>query len=541
MKRHTMDLTTGSVTKKLLTFAYPLMIANLLQHLYQASDNAVVGRFVGKHALAAVGATGSATTMILNLIVGLAVGASIVNANLLGARKEKELRKSMHTILLLALFGGLLFSAIGIAVTPVMLRLMSCPETIIEDATLYMRIIFLGPPGTMLYNFVSGILRTHGDSKRPMMIMAVSGLANVIFNLVFVLVFKMTVDGVALATIISKYISAVWVLLILFDPKGDFKLSVKELKFHWREGWSVIKVGFPCGVNGLVFSISNVIVQSAVNSFGDNIIAGSTASNNITTFLYQVILAFYSASVSFTGQCYGAGKFKRIDKLLWSSIGLCSAFLCVMSLAFTLWPTPFLSVFNEDPDVIAAGTVKLLIMSWSYVLYGMSEVVLGCLRGMRKTAWSTAINIFSICGVRLLWIWCVCPLFPDNAGFQPQDEPVRCEAPAAYFTTVPVKAIVAAMREAGVPCHLSYTAGTYVCNSTMYELLDLCATRYPGVLGGFIHVPYATEQVLTKGASLASMELDTITRGLKAALEAVIAELEGRTAAAGQENAGTIC
>lgn len=416
MKKHTMDLTTGSVTKKLLTFAYPLMVANLLQHLYQAADNAVVGRFVSKHALAAVGATGSATTMVLNLIVGLAVGASIVNANLLGAKKEKALRRSMHTILLVAFFGGILFSAIGIAVTKPMLQLMSCPKSIIEDATLYMRIIFLGTPGTMIYNFGSGILRTHGDSKRPMVIMAISGLVNVILNLIFVLVFGMTVDGVALATIISKYVSAVAVLFILFNPKGDFCLTFKELKFHWIEARNVIKVGFPCGINGLVFSISNVIVQAAVNGFGDNVIAGSTVSNNITAFLYQVLIAFYSACVSFSGQCYGAGKFKRIDKLLGVAATLCSVFIAAMSVVFTLYPEPFLAIFNEDPDVIAAGSIKLVIMSWSYVLYGTSEIILGCLRGMRKTALSTAINIFSICGVRLLWIWCVCPFDPQNAG-----------------------------------------------------------------------------------------------------------------------------
>ena len=189
--RHTLDLTKGSVTKKLLLFVYPLLIANLLQHMYQATDNAVVGKFVSKEALAAVGSTSSATTLILNMIVGLAVGASIVNANLLGARKTDQLRRSMHSCLIIAFFGGLLMSVIGIAVTKPLLRIMACPESIIEDSSLYMRIIFLGTPGTMLYNFGSGILRTHGDSKRPMMIMAVSGLANVILNLIFVLFFHM--------------------------------------------------------------------------------------------------------------------------------------------------------------------------------------------------------------------------------------------------------------------------------------------------------------------------------------------------------------
>jgi putative MATE family efflux protein len=414
--RHTLDLTKGSVTKKLLLFVYPLLIANLLQHLYQATDNAVVGKFVSKEALAAVGSTSSATTLILNMIVGLAVGASIVNANLLGARKTDQLRRSMHSCLIIAFFGGLLMSVIGIAVTKPLLRIMACPESIIEDASLYMRIIFLGTPGTMLYNFGSGILRTHGDSKRPMMIMAVSGLANVILNLIFVLFFHMTVDGVAFATIISKYISAAWVLCILFDPKGEFKLSLKEMKFHKAECWNIIKVGFPCGINGAVFSISNVIIQAGVNSFGSDVVAGSVASNNLTSFMYQLLIAFYSACVSFVGQCCGASKFKRIDKVLLYSIGICVAVLGLASTAFTIWPATFLRIFNDDPAVIEAGTVKLIIMSWSYILFAVSEIILGCLRGMRKTSLSTFLNIFCICGIRLIWIWVICPMDPTNIG-----------------------------------------------------------------------------------------------------------------------------
>lgn len=414
--RHTRDLTTGPVVKNLLAFVYPLLVANLLQHLYQATDNAVVGKCVSKQALGSVSATGSATTMVLNIIVGLAVGASIVNANLLGAKKTKELRRSMHNCILIALVGGVLMSVIGILVTRPMLRVMRCPEGLMDGAVLYMRIIFLGTPGTMLYNFGSGILRTHGDSKRPMLIMACSGLVNVVLNLLFVLCFGMTVDGVALATIISKYISAAWVLLILFNPKGDFKLSLREMKFHGQSCANIIKVGLPCGINGLVFSISNVIVQSSVNKLGADVVAASGAANNLTAFIYQILIAFYSACVSFTGQCCGASNYKRIWKLLGASLGICSGVIILISSAYTIWPSAFLRIFNDDPQVIKDGTVKLLIMAWSYVLYAISEIFLGCIRGLKKTTFSTAVNIFSICGVRLLWIWCVCPLDPGNAG-----------------------------------------------------------------------------------------------------------------------------
>ena len=414
--RHTMDLTTGPVIKKLLTFAYPLLIANLLQHLYQASDNAVVGKFVGAHALGAVSATGSATTLVLNIIVGFAVGASIVNANLLGARKQDQLRRSMHNCLLIAFFGGLTMSSVGILVSRPMLTLMKCPENYLKDAVTYMRIIFLGTPGTMLYNFGSGILRTHGDSKRPMLIMAVSGLVNVLLNLVFVIVFHMSVEGVALATIISKYVAAAWVLTILFNPKGEFKLRLKEMKFAPKECGNIIKVGFPCGINGIVFSISNVIVQAGVNKLGPDVVSGSGAANQLTTFIYQILIAFYSACVSFTGQCCGASNYKRIRKVLGTSLAVCVSTIAVICTAYTIWPTFFLRIFTDKEEVVKTGTVKLVIMCWSYILYAISEIFLGCLRGMKKTAFSTFVNIFSICGVRLLWIWCICPFDPKNAA-----------------------------------------------------------------------------------------------------------------------------
>lgn len=415
--KHTMDLTTGSVTRKLLAFAYPLLITNLLQHLYKAADNAVVGRFAGGDALAAVGTTGSATGLILNIIIGFATGATIVNSNLLGAGHHKTLRKSMHTSLLIALFSGLLVAVVGVFLAKPMLRLMKCPKDILDDATLYMRIILCGAPGTMLYNFGAGILRTHGDSKRPMMIAAVCGLVNVGLNLIFVLCLDMTVDGVAYATIISRYLSAASVMVILFNKNDDFKLRFREIKLHAKEAMNIIKIGLPCGLNAVVFNISNMIIQTGVNGFGEDVIAGGVAASNITTFLYQIILAFYSASVSFSGQCFGAKKFKRIDKVLFIASGISAATTVVISVMLTIWPEFFLSFFNTEPAVLETGTVKLFIVSWSYVLYAISEVCLACLRGMRQTVAPMIINIFCICIIRILWIFCVCPLAPDRVEF----------------------------------------------------------------------------------------------------------------------------
>lgn len=439
MKRTRMDLTTGSVSKKLIAFAFPLFITNLLQHLYNAADNAVVGRFAenGELALAAVGATSAATGLILNLVIGLAVGANVVNANLLGAKRNKELRVSLHTSITLAGVGGLLMSLVGILLCRPVLQLMKCPDSIIDMSTLYMRIIFCGTPGTMLYNFGAGILRTYGDSKRPMIIMMISGLLNVILNLVFVIGCKMTVDGVALATIISKYVATGWVLFLLFNPKGEFKLSLKELNLRWKETFSIIKVGVPCGINSTVFSLANVVVASSINVFGDTAIAGSTAANNVTGLLYQIPAAFYSACVSFSGQCFGAGKYRRIDKLIVQSSLICAAAVTVLNVLITIFPKEILSIFNSNPEVLEAGKMKVIIIAWGYVFYSISDIALGCLRGMRLSAIPTGINIFCVCVLRLLWVSFIFPLAPDNIMLLYWAYPVSnfcsCVAMVSYY------------------------------------------------------------------------------------------------------------
>ena len=414
MRSHTIDLTTGPIGKKLLRFAMPLVITNLLQHLYQAADNAVVGQFAGSSDLAAVGATSSATLLILNIIFGLAIGANIVNANLRGAGKFKELRKSLHTTIALSIVGGVLVSIAGQFLCRPLLEMMKCPETIIDKSVLYMRIIFCGTPATMVYTFGSGILRTYGDSKRPMFIMALSGLLNVVLNLIFVICFHMTVDGVALATIISKYMSAIWVVIILFSPKDEFKLKVKEIKLHKQQALNIIKVGIPCGINSVVFSLSNTIVQTGINGFGAVVVAGGVASNNVTSLLYAVLSAFYSASVSIVGQCYGAGKYKRIDGVLIRGCMICCCFTLLAALLISSFPGVFIGIFNRDADVIAVGSQKLIIMSWSYILAGISEICIGVLRGIRKAAVPTTINIVCVCVLRIAWVLFISPLSPND-------------------------------------------------------------------------------------------------------------------------------
>lgn len=413
-KTHTMDFTTGSVMKKFLAFMLPLALSLVLQSLYNAADRAVVGQFAGKVALAAVGATGSATNLILNLVVGLATGAGIIIANLIGACRKEALRKNLHATVMMGAVCGVLIAIVGIALAKPILSLMDCPKNVLDLAALYMRIFFCGAPASMIYNFSSEILRAFGDSKRPMVILGVSGSINVVLNLVFVIVFKMSVAGVALATIISQYVSAFWVLKILFDSKDEYKLSFKELKLPRKEALAIIQVGLPCGVNGVLFSISNVIMQSTINSFGDVVIASSTASDSITDVLFQIIAATLGACVTFAGHCYGAKKYSRIDKLWVRAAVVCAGFQAAAALVATFIPGVFLRIFTDDPAVIEAGTHKLLALCWGYVIYAVSQAVFGCLRGMGKTAVPTIANIACVCVLRIVWVYGIYPLLPPS-------------------------------------------------------------------------------------------------------------------------------
>ena len=292
-----------------------------------------------------------------------------------------------------------------------MLMLMNCPEDILDSATLYMRIIFCGTPLSLMYNFAAAILRSHGDTRRPMTILTVSGLVNVAMNLVLVIAFRMDVAGVALATVLSHVVSCVWILCILFNPKDEFKMTRAELRYSKKELKSILRVGVPCGINSSIFSLSNVAVQSAMNTFSSAAVAGNTAADSVVVLSYQTIVAFYSGCVSFSGQCYGARRIDRIKKLLRTSLLISVVLAAAIAVIATAIPRPILSVFNQDPEVIDYGTIKLRIVSWSYMIYAISEMFLGCLRGMKRTTIPTVINIMFICVLRVAWVFLVFPRF----------------------------------------------------------------------------------------------------------------------------------
>lgn len=411
--KKTLDMTQGPVAGKLLTFAVPIILSNLMQQMYNIADRVVVGRFAenGTTALAAVGCTGSITVLFLNLFYGMALGANVTCANYRGAKDMKNLERCMHTAVPFAAIGGILVCIIGSFLVRPMLELLGTPEVLMELAELYLRIYFLGVPASLLYNCGANLLRAHGDTERPMYLLMATGLVNVCLNLVFVIGFHMSVAGVAIATIVAQYLSAIGTLWMLFSPKGEYKMSVKKLCFDGKMIASIARIGIPAGLNATVFSLSNTIVLTGVNSFNSAIIsAAKTAVTDLSTMIYQVIMGFYAACVSFSGQCFGAKKYRRIDRLGITAVGIGSAMLAVIGLAYTIFGRQLMGLFNENPQVAEAGLGALMINAWFYFLYLIAEVPLGCARGMKKSLVPGILNVIGICLPRILWVWFVFPM-----------------------------------------------------------------------------------------------------------------------------------
>ena len=416
---NSLDMTKGPIVKKLLLFALPILMSSLLQHLYSIADRVVVGNFAadGTSALAAVGATTPATNMLLNLFVGISLGANVVCSNLRGARHFQKLRNSMHTAVLLSVFFGIALMVIGIGASRWLLTTMNTPAQVLPLAILYMRIFFIGMPASMVYNFGSAIMRAHGDTKRSMYILGCTGIVNVVLNLILVIFFHLDVAGVAIATITAQYLSAGAVLWILFSPKQEYKLCFRQLKIDKQLLRRMVAIGIPCGLNGILQSASNVILQSAVNSFGKEVIAGNTAATDINQFAYLVNGAFSTACVSFSGQCCGAKAYKRLDKLVISA-SICNGVMVLMiATLITLFPRQLLGMFNPNPQVVEEGMFKMLLLSWTTLLFGVSEIMVGSVRGMGKSLTPTIINIVCLCGIRLAWMVFVFPFCPHEPEY----------------------------------------------------------------------------------------------------------------------------
>jgi len=408
MKRtYEMDMCSGPILSKILAFALPLMLSGILQLLFNAADIVVVGRFAGSEALAAVGSTSSLINLIINMFIGLSIGANVVAARSYGARDAEAVSETVHTAVFSALVGGVILIFAGILLARPMLTLMGTPDDVIDQSALYMQIYFIGMPAFMLYNFGADILRAIGDTKRPLYFLTLAGVVNVVFNLIFVIVFKMGVAGVALATIISQIISAALITLCLIKTEGPCHLDIKQLKFHKKSLMEMLRIGLPAGLQGTIFNISNVLIQSSVNSFGSLVMAGNTAASNIEGFVYTAMNAVYQTSLSFTSQNMGAKEFKRVDKVLVQCLLVVAVVGIVLGNGAYLFGSQLLEIYSSSPEVIQYGLVRLSLVSATYFLCGLMDVFVGSIRGLGYSIMPMLVSLTGACLFRVIWIFTI--------------------------------------------------------------------------------------------------------------------------------------
>lgn len=398
---------TGSLPKKMLLFAIPLICSSILQLLFNAVDLVVVGRWVGDTALAAVGSTGSLVNLLTNLFIGLSVGANVLVARFLGAKQDRDVSETAHTAIVLSVLCGLLLTGIGLALAEPLLHLMGAPANVLAQSALYLRIYFCGMPVMLLYNFGSAILRALGDTRRPLYYLLLSGVVNVGLNLVFVIVFGMGVDGVAYATIISQLLSAVLIMNNLCHVDNACRIVPRLLRIYPAKLKMMVRIGLPAGLQGCIFSLSNVLIQSSVNSFGDIAIAGNSAAANIEGFVYFAMNAFHHTALSFTGQNYGAGNYKRIYKILgWAMLFVTLAGLGVGNLAVLL-DTKLLGFYTGNPEAIRYGCIRIAYICTIYFTCGTMDVAVGVLRGLGFSVMPTIVSLIGACAFRVIWIFTV--------------------------------------------------------------------------------------------------------------------------------------
>ena len=406
-KSYEINMCEGPILGKVLIFSIPLMLSGILQLLFNAADVIVVGRFAGSQSLAAVGSTSALINLLINVFMGFSVGVNVLVARYYGGRKERDVSETVHTAVTLSLVCGLILVAVGLALTRPLLELMGTPDDVIDKAVLYMQIYFIGMPANMLYNFGSAILRAVGDTKRPLYYLSAAGVVNVILNLISVIIFHMDVAGVALATIISQAISAICVLRCLMRHESCLKIRLGELKIHKEKLMGIVKVGLPAGMQGAIFSISNVLIQSSVNSFGSIAMAGNTAAQNIEGFIYNAMVAVYQANLSFTSQNYGAGKFSRINRIMFICIGVVSVVGFSIGVLAYGAGTNLLSIYSSDPEVIAYGMTRLQIIGLTYFTCGIMDTMVGSIRGIGYSVLPMLVSLTGACLFRIIWIFTI--------------------------------------------------------------------------------------------------------------------------------------
>lgn len=410
-RSYELDMTHGKLIPKVAAFAFPLMVTSILQLLYNAADVIVVGRWVGPEALAAVGSTSSLINLIVNVFLGLSIGTNVVAAKHYGAGEYKETQDTVHTSITISLIGGVIIGIFGFILGGTFLSWMGSPDDVLPLATRYIRIYFLGMPFNMLYNFGAAVLRAVGDTRRPLYFLFSAGLVNVVLNLVFVIAFDMGVAGVAWATIISQMISAVLVVLCLMRSEGFVHLDLKKLCIHREKLFALARIGLPAGFQGACFSISNVLIQSTVNSYGSIVVAGNSASQNLEGFVYAAMNAFHQAAITFVSTNIGAGKNDRIRKTIGACLVLVIAVGVVSGYLMLLAGPQLLGIYSTDADVIAAGLLRLRIILTTYFICGIMDVLSGIMRGMGASLVSMCVSIMGACVFRIFWIYAILPSF----------------------------------------------------------------------------------------------------------------------------------
>lgn len=398
------NMLEGPLLGPIFLFAMPLFITSVLQLAFNAVDIIVVGKFTGHHALAAVGATGPVINLLVTMFMGISIGASVIMGQNVGARDFKNAQDTLHTAIGISILGGILVLFAGIFTAMPLLRLMQTPPEVIELAGEYLKIYYIGMPGFMVYNFGAALLRAIGDSRRPMYFLTISGIFNVICNLIFVIVFKMGVAGVAIATTISQYIAAALIVASLLKADGYMKLSFDKIRISKDKALGMMKIGLPAGFQGALFSISNILIQSGINSFGSVVMAGNTAAGNLEGFVYMGMNAVYQTSLSFTSQNMGAKQYDRVKKIFWTCVGVVIGVGLFLGVGAWLFGDKLLRLYTSEPEVIKYGVERLGVVSATYFLCGIMDTMVGGLRGMGYSITPMIVSLTAVCIFRMVWI-----------------------------------------------------------------------------------------------------------------------------------------
>ena len=405
MNRSNQSMLEGPLLGSIVRYTIPIILTSILQLLFNAADLVIVGRFCGSISVAAVGATGSLTNLMVNFFVGLSVGAGVTLAHGLGSRSDTVVHNTVHTALPIALLCGALLTVVGVTFSESFLRLMGTPETVLPLSAVYMRIYFAGITFTMVYNFCAAILRAAGDTRSPLVFLSFSGVVNVVLNIVFVIVFHLNVAGVALATTISQGISALLVVSALMKRTDACRLDLKKMRFHPTQLIKILTIGLPAGLQSSLFSISNVMIQSSINSFGDVLMSGNAAAVNIEGFIYASLNAFHQSAVNFIGQNAGARQYKRVSRIL----GICLACATVAGLAlgalgYVFGPSLLSLYITDSQEAITWGMIRLSHICILYFICGLMDVSTGALRGLGESFIPMIISVLGVCGIRIGWI-----------------------------------------------------------------------------------------------------------------------------------------